>query len=49
MIRHVPLVLFALFAVYWSAWDLWYGLWVALVPSLLIAAWLGVAAVRRAR
>ena len=34
--NRVPLVLFAIFAVYWSAWALWYGMWVPLLPTGII-------------
>jgi hypothetical protein len=36
LIPRIPVVLFLIFAAYWSAWDLHFRLWVALLPSLLI-------------
>ena len=42
----IPLLLFALFAVFWSAWDIVLGEWTGLIPSILVALLLGVAALR---
>ncbi len=35
-VRHVPLLLFALFAVFWSAWNIALEEWTGLIPSALV-------------
>jgi len=32
----MPLLLFSIFAVYWSAWDIALGEWTGLIPSAVV-------------
>lgn len=35
-LRWIPLLLFVIFAVFWSAWDLYLGEWTGLIPSIVV-------------
>ena len=44
-VRAIPFVMFLIFAVFWSALDLVYGVELAVLPSVIVGAALGVRAV----
>ena len=43
----VPWILMGIFAVFWSAWDIYLGLYAGVIPSILILAVMGAKVLRK--
>ena len=46
LIHVLPLLMFLIFAIFWGAYDVVQGLWVALIPSVVVGAMLLLRALR---